>query len=26
MFPFSGPASSIGLVGKGLVAYVQSIN
>jgi branched-chain amino acid transport system substrate-binding protein len=26
IFPFSGPASSIGLVGKGLVAYVQSIN
>src|SRR5437667_10900738 len=26
VFPFSGPASSIGLVGKGVVAYVQSIN
>ncbi|MEA2899156.1 MAG: branched-chain amino acid transport system substrate-binding protein [Bradyrhizobium sp.] len=26
IFPFSGPASSIGLVGKGVVAYVQSIN
>lgn len=26
VFPFSGPASSIGLVGKGLLAYVQSIN
>lgn len=26
VFPFSGPASSIGLVGKGLVAYIQSLN
>jgi ABC-type branched-subunit amino acid transport system substrate-binding protein len=26
VFPFSGPASSIGLVGKGILAYVQSIN
>ncbi|MGY3556866.1 branched-chain amino acid transport system substrate-binding protein [Bradyrhizobium sp. USDA 4472] len=26
IFPFSGPASSIGLVGKGVVAYVRSIN
>jgi ABC-type branched-subunit amino acid transport system substrate-binding protein len=26
VFPFSGPASSIGIVGKGLMAYVQSIN
>jgi branched-chain amino acid transport system substrate-binding protein len=26
VYPFSGPASSIGLTGKGLVAYVQSIN
>jgi ABC-type branched-subunit amino acid transport system substrate-binding protein len=26
IFPFSGPASSIGLTGKGLVAYIQSIN
>jgi branched-chain amino acid transport system substrate-binding protein len=26
VFPFSGPASSIGLVGRGLIAYVQSIN
>lgn len=26
VFPFSGPASSIGLVGRGLLAYVQSIN
>jgi branched-chain amino acid transport system substrate-binding protein len=26
IFPFSGPASSIGLVGKGIVAYVQLIN
>jgi branched-chain amino acid transport system substrate-binding protein len=26
VFPFSGPASSIGLVGKGVMAYVQSIN
>ena len=26
IFPFSGPASSIGLVGKGVMAYVQSIN
>jgi ABC-type branched-subunit amino acid transport system substrate-binding protein len=26
VFPFSGPASSIGLVGRGLMAYVQSIN
>ena len=25
-FPFSGPASSIGLVGKGVLAYVQLIN
>jgi branched-chain amino acid transport system substrate-binding protein len=26
IFPFSGPASSIGLVGKAVLAYVQSIN
>ena len=26
VFPFSGPASSIGLVGKGVLACVQSIN
>ena len=26
IFPFSGPASSIGLVGKALLAYVQFIN
>src|SRR5260370_4419645 len=26
VFPFSGPASSIGLVGRGVEAYVQSIN
>src|SRR5438128_10295544 len=26
VFPFSGPASSICLVGKGVLAYVQSIN
>jgi branched-chain amino acid transport system substrate-binding protein len=26
VFPFSGPASSIGLVGKGVLAYIQSIN
>jgi branched-chain amino acid transport system substrate-binding protein len=26
VFPFSGPASSIGLVGRGLIAYIQSIN
>src|SRR5712672_1315120 len=26
VFPFSCPASSIGLVGKGVLAYVQSIN
>jgi branched-chain amino acid transport system substrate-binding protein len=26
VFPFSGPASSIGLVGRGTLAYVQSIN
>jgi branched-chain amino acid transport system substrate-binding protein len=26
VFPFSGPASSIGLVGRGVAAYVQSIN
>ena len=26
VFPFSGPASSIGLVGRGVLAYVQSIN
>src|SRR3989440_11542326 len=26
VFPFSGPASSIGLVGRGKLAYVQSIN
>jgi branched-chain amino acid transport system substrate-binding protein len=26
VFPFSGPASSIGLVGRGLMAYIQSIN
>src|SRR6516165_3632296 len=25
IFPFSGPASSIGLVGRGILAYVQSI-
>jgi branched-chain amino acid transport system substrate-binding protein len=25
-FPFSGPASSLGVVGKALTAYVQSIN
>ena len=26
VFPFSGPASSIGLVGKGLMAYIQALN
>jgi branched-chain amino acid transport system substrate-binding protein len=26
VFPFSGPMSSIGLVGRGILAYVQSIN
>jgi branched-chain amino acid transport system substrate-binding protein len=26
IFPFSGPASSIGLVGRGVLAYVQSVN
>lgn len=26
VFPFSGPASAIGNVGKGLLAYVQAIN
>jgi branched-chain amino acid transport system substrate-binding protein len=26
VFPFSGPASSIGTVGKGVLAYVQMIN
>src|SRR3954454_2499392 len=26
VFPFSGPASSIGLVGKGLIAYIQFVN
>jgi branched-chain amino acid transport system substrate-binding protein len=26
VFPFSGPASSIGLVGRGMLAYVQSVN
>ena len=26
IFPFSGPASSIGQVGKAVLAYVQSIN
>ena len=26
VYPFSGPASSIGVVGKGVLAYVQSIN
>jgi branched-chain amino acid transport system substrate-binding protein len=26
VFPFSGPASSIGLVGRGTLAYAQSIN
>jgi ABC-type branched-subunit amino acid transport system substrate-binding protein len=26
VFPFSGPASPIGLVGKGLMAYIQSVN
>ena len=26
VFPFSGPASSIGQVGRGVLAYVQSIN
>ncbi|MDB5654687.1 MAG: branched-chain amino acid transporter substrate-binding protein [Tardiphaga sp.] len=26
IFPFSGPASSIGLTGWGIVAYIQSIN
>lgn len=26
VFPFSGPASSIGLVGRGVLAYMQSVN
>src|SRR6266481_185393 len=26
VFPFSGPASSIGLTGRGIIAYVQSVN
>ncbi|EGP07019.1 ABC transporter substrate-binding protein [Afipia clevelandensis] len=26
VFPFSGPASVIGLVGRGVLAYVQSVN
>jgi branched-chain amino acid transport system substrate-binding protein len=26
VFPFSGPVSALGLVGKGVLAYVQSIN
>jgi branched-chain amino acid transport system substrate-binding protein len=26
VFPFSGPASPLGLVGKGLLAYVQMVN
>src|SRR5438876_10343459 len=26
VFPFSGPASSIGLVGRGVLGYVQSVN
>src|SRR5689334_5567489 len=26
VFPFSGPASSIGLVGRGLMAYIQLVN
>jgi branched-chain amino acid transport system substrate-binding protein len=26
IFPFSGPASSVSAVGKGIIAYVQSIN
>jgi len=26
VFPFSGPASSLGIVGKGLAAYIQKIN
>ena len=26
VFPFSGPASGLGVVGKGILAYVQSIN
>src|SRR5437016_11534164 len=26
IFPFSGPASSIGLVGRGVMAYIQSVN
>src|SRR5689334_5313822 len=26
VFPFSGPASSIGLVGKGVIAYIQLVN
>lgn len=26
VFPFSGPASSLGLVGRGLIAYIQSLN
>jgi branched-chain amino acid transport system substrate-binding protein len=26
VFPFSGPASSIGVIGRSTLAYVQSIN
>jgi branched-chain amino acid transport system substrate-binding protein len=26
VYPFSGPASSLGIVGKGLAAYIQKIN
>src|SRR5712675_510236 len=26
VFPFSGPASSIGLTGRGIIAYVRSVN
>lgn len=26
VFPFSGPASSLGVVGKALMAYIQSVN
>jgi ABC-type branched-subunit amino acid transport system substrate-binding protein len=26
VFPFSGPASAIGVTGKGVIAYIQSIN
>ena len=26
VFPFSGPASSIGITGRGVIAYIQSIN